>query len=181
MNLVRSLGLLLFALGLSACSTLSEREPASAQSFHAQGLVGITSPEGAESGNFNWQQQGMDYRIEFYGPLGLGATYLEGNSTGVVLTLSNQQQYQAASPEALLQKVLNWSLPVSGLRYWLLARPIPNVPFTIIQNYQGQVLKLQQEGWNIHYEWQDQQNFAHKIVLTQQHLKVVIIINALSS
>ena len=178
-NLMRIL-LLLLLLGLSACSALPSKSTAATQNFRAEGLVGITTAQSVQSGNFNWQQTGARYSIEFYGPLGLGATYLDSDGQQVTLTLSNQEHTEARSAEVLMQKVLGWSLPVDGLQYWLRAEAVPNVPPLEVRNSKGQLVSLMQEGWQITYTWQDQV-WPHKIVLVRPGIKVIIIINNFSS
>lgn len=169
---------ILFALSftlLAACST-RPRTPTTS-GFNIQGLAGITMNGTQNSANFNWYEYDGSFHIEFYGPLGMGSTYLDGDDQSVALTLSDQQTYNANSPEILMQNVLGWSLPVTGLRYWLLAKPVPNEAVISTKDNNGHIVYLSQEGWNITYSWRAQQSFPHKVVLVRPNVKVVIVIN----
>jgi outer membrane lipoprotein LolB len=164
---------------LTACSTMLQRNPStySMDGFNVQGLVGVTTSQGQNSANFNWYQHGGGYHIALYGPMALGSTYLDSDGTNVTLTLSDQENYTATSPELLMQNVLGWSMPVTGLHYWLFAKPVPNEPYENSLDSHHRVIQLNQEGWDIHYLWQDQQSFPHKITLVRPGIKVVIVIN----
>ena len=165
---------------ISACSTVSSKAPLPAptpSSFNIHGLVGVTTTNSQNSANFNWYQHGATYHIELYGPMALGTTYLDSDGQQVALTLSNQQTYNASSPEILMQNVLGWSLPLDGLKYWILAQPVPNEPFAAQKNITGNFQSLSQEGWTITYTWVATQKFPHKITLTRPGIKAIVIVN----
>jgi outer membrane lipoprotein LolB len=161
---------------LSACSTVTPKAP-SPTGFNIHGLVGVTTTDSQNSANFNWYQSGAAYHIELYGPLALGTTYLDSDGQQVSLTLSNQQIYNASSPEILMQKLLGWSLPVEGLKYWILAQPVPNEAFTAKKDSTGNLQSLSQEGWSIEYTWVATQKFPHKITLMRPGIKAIVIVN----
>lgn len=163
---------------LSACSTVTSKAPTPSPSgFNIHGLVGVTTTNSQNSANFNWYQQGATYHIELYGPMALGTTYLDSDGQQVSLTLSNQETYHASAPEILMQNVLGWSLPVDGLKYWILALPMPNEAFTAKKDAMGNLQSLSQEGWMMTYVWVAGQKFPHKITLTRPGIKVILIVN----
>jgi outer membrane lipoprotein LolB len=53
--------------------------------------------------------------------------------------------------ETLMQQVLGWQLPLSGLRYWVTALPVPDGEFHVERDTSGQVSLLRQQGWEISY------------------------------
>jgi outer membrane lipoprotein LolB len=53
--------------------------------------------------------------------------------------------------ETLMQQVLGWQLPLSGLRYWITALPVPDSESSIERDANGQVRLLRQQGWEISY------------------------------
>lgn len=175
MRLIKILLSLCF-LVLAGCSEMP-KAPATITEFNMQGLVGVTTPDAQNNANFNWYQHEGSYHIELYGPMALGTTYLDGNAQKVRLTLSDQEDYTADSPEILMQNVLGWAIPVAGLQYWLFAHPVPNQDYTQIPATPMRPQHLSQQGWEISYTWKGEGNFPYKIVLTRPGIKVVIIIN----
>jgi outer membrane lipoprotein LolB len=175
---IRRSAWIFICLVLNACSSPAPKPTIT--SFTAEGLVGVKVAQTQNSANFIWRQDDQAYHIEIYGPLGVDAVYLESEGAEVTLTLGNQEHYTAGDPQALMQKVLGWSLPISGLKYWLLAQPVPNTPVTLVRDDTGRISSLMQQGWNINYTWAPQQNFPHKIVLTRPGVRGTIVINKMS-
>jgi len=72
----------------------------------------------------------------------------EGNA--VTLEASGKL-YTAQNMEALMQQVLGWQLPLSGLSHWVTAEPVPDVESAIERDANGQISALRQQGWEITY------------------------------
>jgi outer membrane lipoprotein LolB len=53
--------------------------------------------------------------------------------------------------ETLMQQVLGWQLPLSGLVHWVTALPSPDGESRIEREANGQVSLLLQQGWEISY------------------------------
>lgn len=182
-------------LSLCACTTVPKLNPtkdpkttwqgyqaamSQVSSWTLQGLLGIRMPQVAQSAHFIWKQQATDYNIEFYGPLGLGSTLLQGNPIAVQLTLSNGKVVQARDAEELLQTNLGWTMPVEGAKYWVRGLPAPGSTYTYTLNAYGLLASLHQQGWVMTY--QDYQVFqgwplAHKIKLERGDLHLTVILN----
>ena len=159
---------------LVGCATTQINAPANAKKL--QGIFGVVHNHQAESGRFIWVQMADDsFVLELYGPLGLGATALTRNAAEVTLTTANGKIYKADSPEALLEKVLGWSMPISGMSSWLWAKPVSGIPFTAQYDYGYHLTQLHQEGWKIIYTWQRGQ--VRKIVMTQNHVRITVVVN----
>ncbi len=159
---------LLTLLFLTACTTVpTTLAPQNSQTL--QGLFGVVADDQANSGHFIWIQQGHDFSLELYGPLGLGATELSNQNMQYTLKTAEGKIYQADSPEALMQEALGWSMPVSGFVYWLWGNPEPDFPFT--QN--GNVLN--QDGWQITYTQNGKT--IQKMVMLQDNVRITIVIN----
>lgn len=120
------------------------------------GRISVSAPDSAGQqawhGEIRWSQQGDSYDIQINTPLGQGALRLSGDARGVRLIASGGAEQFAADPETLLQQRLNVSLPVSGLRYWVRARPAPDAAQTQELDAQGRPLRLTQSGWEIEYK-----------------------------
>ncbi|MFP5344965.1 MAG: lipoprotein insertase outer membrane protein LolB [Gammaproteobacteria bacterium] len=116
------------------------------------GRISVSTPEQAWHGEIRWSQQGDSYDIQLNAPLGQGALRLSGDARGVRLIASGGAEQFAADPETLLQQRLNLSLPVSGLRYWVRARPAPDAAQTQELDAHERPLRLTQSGWEIEYK-----------------------------
>jgi outer membrane lipoprotein LolB len=107
--------------------------------------------EGWQSG-LNWRQDGDYFEIQVLDPLGRKVADIRGDSRGVHLTTSRGGNAQAADPESLMRQVLGWSLPLSGMRYWVLGVPDPGSGENSLQLDQaGRLVHLAQGGWDVSY------------------------------
>lgn len=117
-------GLLLL---LSACSSQPNLPSATAdlkpnaQLWHwqAQGRIAFANKKNNHSANLDWQQDGYNYQLQLFGPLGQGSARLEGKPFKVTLTTSDGKQVEASSPEQLLTENSGWELPLSNMVYWI--------------------------------------------------------------
>ena len=125
------------------------------QNFSLQGRLaesGLVSFGGALS----WIQTGPTFQARFYGPLGVGAVAISG-SPGNMEIQNKNGTYQTQQPEALMQQQFGWSLPVDGLRYWVLGLPAPGA-VALKLDEGGHILSMQQNGWELVYS--EYQNIA---------------------
>lgn len=107
------------------------------------GVIGFT-------GSIRWVQTGQSFVIDVAGPFGAGATRLTGTPQRVEIR-NARDTWITDDPQALLQEIYGWNLPVSGLRHWALGRPIPDVAATLEVDDRGRLTGLQQSGWSISY------------------------------
>ncbi len=113
--------------------------------WQAQGRLSVKKGNERQAASFEWRQQGSDYELLFFGPLGQGSARLVGRPFHVLLITSQGETLQAASPEGLLRQGLGWDLPLSNLIYWVRGLPAPGF------YQQSKPEQLQQDGW--HLEW----------------------------
>lgn len=109
-------------------------------------------PDRKMSTNVFWQQQANTYQVMLFGPLGLGAVSLEGQSNNVRLKDSHGHVYEAENPESLMQSQLGWSLPISSLYYWVRGLPAPGAITRVTYDAYHRIAQLEQQGWQINYE-----------------------------
>jgi len=88
--------------------------------------------------------------ILLFAPLGRTVARIRSDMQGATLDMSSKH-YVAKDADELTQQVLGWSLPLYGLRYWVLALPAPKGEFDIEHDANGQVMLLSQDGWVIRY------------------------------
>lgn len=168
MPTLRHLLLLTLVLMLGACSNLHQRETlefggdASAWQTHRkavtpldswtlQGKLGVRAPTESGSGTVLWLQQQEQYDIRLSGPLGRGATRIQGNDRGVTLDIAGQPPVSASSAEALLEQQVGWRLPVEHLLWWVRGLPAPGSPSRLQLNPDSQLARLAQAGWTVEY------------------------------
>ena len=150
------------------------------QTWSIYGLVGVVTPQRMSSAHFSWQQNHSMYHMSFSGPLGIGEVRLSNQGGIVRLIQSSGKVLSASNPEALMQNELGWSVPLSGLRFWIRGLPQPAAMTPSIQlNHYGVLQKLQQSGWQIHYSqyhMHDGVPLPYKIILQRPGLKVSMIL-----
>jgi len=165
---VRTIALLLFTLLVSACSSFHQRETlefggdpgawrAHRQSVEPiegwvlQGKLGLRSEQESGSGTLWWQQSGRAYDIRLSGPLGRGATRIQGDPSGVTLEMAGRPSYQAESAEDLLEQQIGWRLPVEHLLWWVRGLPDPDRPSRLQLDADSRAARIAQAGWTVEY------------------------------
>lgn len=153
-------------LALSGCSTLPRTPTATRETYWRQhqqavlahriwsfdGSFGLRVGHRGWSAGLHWVQSGEPFHIEIYGPLGRTLAVLAGQPGEVSLIDERGKSYRASSSIALMRRVLGWSLPVDGLRYWVRGLPVPGQVVTSRRlDGRGRLTRLSQDGWNIQY------------------------------
>ncbi|MBV8062998.1 MAG: outer membrane lipoprotein LolB [Nevskia sp.] len=130
---------------------------AALQQLHAFSLQGRLAESGVVSfgGALSWMQDGEQFQARFYGPLGVGAVAISGTPEDMEVRSKNGST-RTADPEAFMQQQFGWSLPLRGLRYWVLGLPAPGGQVALKLDESGRILALKQAGWELAYlEYQD--------------------------
>jgi outer membrane lipoprotein LolB len=146
---------------LPGCSTLpgpdlAATDPSAAlraqvTDWQLRGRVSLTRGDQGWHAGLDWENHPDSYRLQVAGPLGQGALRLTGSPLQVVLEDAEGRRYVAADAESLLLEVTGWELPVAGLRDWVRALPVPDVPATVQRSDDGRVARITQSGWTIDY------------------------------
>ena len=118
--------------------------------WSAEGSIAAHNSHQGVNASFHWEQQGSNYTLDIFGPLGVNRVQLSGNTTGVTLKTADHI-YTADTPEQLLQQQLGWSLPVSNLYYWLRGLPSPGSRFGRSLDPNNHLVHLVQGGWDLLY------------------------------
>ena len=161
------------AVLLAGCGTLLDllparpgvADPEPAWQTHAEELSRLRSwslhgtlavrPAGGDASRvtMRWRQSPDSYFVRFMGPLGVGLFEVEGSATAVEARFPDGRRTSAASPEALLEREIGWSVPLLGLRYWIVGAPVPDVaPSKVELDDRGRLARLEQAGWTVVYE-----------------------------
>lgn len=150
------------------------------QNWNLDGVIAVRHNREAWSANWQWQQNQKQYLISFFGPLGSNAFKLSGNATQVTLATSDGKKYTSATPETLLAEQLGWTLPVTGLYYWIRGLPVPNAPAETRFDAYNHLTYLAQDGWRIQflrYTSIHNTDVPSKIFLSSSGLSVKVIVN----
>lgn len=130
-----------------------DQHRARAEAVRAWTLLGraaIQTEREGVSAAVRWVEQDGVYTLRLMGPFSQGSYELSGDAAGVVLRTPDGRDLQAEDPEALLQGALGWSLPVSGLRYWIRGIPAPgSEPSGLRLDALGRMTDVEQDGWRI--------------------------------
>lgn len=148
--------LAIWLLVLAGCAT-SPTSPTQPQrpaldldAWVLEGRLAMTDGQQSWQSSITWEQQGDAYRIDLVGALGQGQISIRGDAHGVILR-QGEHWLQAEEADQLLAEATGLSLPISGLRYWLLGLATPQMPVTPVTDAEGRMRQLQQAGWLIHY------------------------------
>ena len=157
---------------LSGCGTLLEllqferdtTEPKTTWQAHASelsrlrnwsllGTLAVRSGGDASRVTMRWRQTRDSYLVRFMGPLGVGLFEIAGSATAVEARFPNGRRASAASPEVLLEREIGWSVPLQGLRYWIVGAPAPDGTTSKMEiDDHGRLVRLEQAGWTVIYE-----------------------------
>jgi outer membrane lipoprotein LolB len=187
------------ALLLAACATLSpvsggsdneqarnrwENRRTTLQQVQNFSLQGRLAESGLVSfgGELSWIQTGDHFEARFSGPLGVGAVAISGEPDTMQVR-TRDGTYLTGEPEVLMQDQFGWSLPVNGLRYWVLGLPAPGAEPALQLDSAGRVLSMNQDGWQLDYT--DYHEVAgldlpHKFTLSDPQRRFRIVIDAWS-
>lgn len=117
-----------------------------------RGRVSLVREEQGWHASLDWHESGGRYRLRLSGPLGQGALQVDGDGGGVRLRTADGSEYRAADADTLVESATGWELPVAGIRYWVRGIPAPGVEARITTDDRGRLQRLDQSGWDIHYD-----------------------------
>jgi outer membrane lipoprotein LolB len=184
----RPLLLLLLLSLLPGCSQMSTQPPQDLkidaqqvqqlQQWSAEGRIGIRWATDSQSANLDWEQDVDTYRIRLSGPLGQGGLQILGSEQEVSLQRSGDDEiHRAATPEALMQQLLGWHLPLTQAQYWIRGIPAPGAQASPLE---GEITGFIQSGWRIQYPRLVQAAgmvLPEKLRLDREDLRITVIIN----
>lgn len=193
---MRQLCILLMVSLLGACSLFQTGEQSTGKAapmpdnssallhWHISGKVGIRLPDAAHSAYVEWTQHANTFDVLLFGPLGQGKSRLQGEPGAVQLNLANGDTWNDSSPEALLDKLYGWQLPVSRAQYWVKGLAAPGTPAVTQFNADGTLAHLQQDGWSIDFlQYSEPQELGtapirlpRKLIMRYDNVRVTLII-----
>ena len=146
----------LLALLLGGCASVPRvppvvEAPVISANWTLQGRIGVHSGEQNLSGHIQWQHREDRDELLMTSPLGQGVAHIVRNGEGVMLEVPNQPARHARDVDTLTREALGYVLPVTGLTWWVQARPAPGRAFEARRDASGRLVQLRQDGWVIDY------------------------------
>ncbi len=146
--------------------------------------MGLTfSHEGKPAGvsaSFEWQQQGDEFLVRFYGPLGMGEVILEKLTAHTVLTNHQGRKFYAQSPEALFLEHTGMEVPWTLISFWLRGIPAPEPAYVLKEfDEQGFPVTLLQSEWRVSYlSWKEFDGIVmpNKIQIARDDMQATLVI-----
>lgn len=147
--------------------------------IHARAAISLEGE--AYNIGLRWQRDSDRFSLLLEAPFGQGVFRIDSRPDGSYrLRLPDGQVFSNDSPEALLEEVIGWAIPISGLEYWIRGLPQPNSSYSHRIDSAGRARSIQQDKWTIEYlDFFTQQ--AHpqlprkiKLVRNEVTLKLVI-------
>lgn len=175
----------LLLIFISGCATLDRPDGESVTTadeltdWSFEGRLGIDDGRQSWQSSVHWVQQGESYRIDLIGPLGQGRMAIRGGPDGVGLHSGDQWLY-ADDPDELLLQATGFSVPVSGLRHWLLGLTTPDPAAQPVADAEGRLRQLRQTGWLITYPTYivvDGYSLPQRLQAVREEITVRLLIN----
>ncbi len=148
-------------LVLSACAQRGERQDDVSFSPHASlnqlddwqisGRLALSNGRDGGSGELSWSHQHDSDVLRFHAAFGQGSWRLDIVPQRAMLRLSDGNQYQAPSIEALIDQHLDWNIPVTQLSDWLKGIPSSGPVTQLDLDLDGRIRSMSQSGWRIEY------------------------------
>ncbi len=147
--------------------------------LHARAAIRIESA--AYNIGIRWQRDSDRFSLLLEAPFGQGVFRISDVDGGRYrLQLPDGQAFENSTPEALLQDVVGWSLPVSGLEYWIRGLPRPDSGYSHRLDGAGRARSIAQDQWSIDYlDYFDpdaQRQLPRKINLSREAMNMRLVI-----
>lgn len=121
-------------------------------SWNLHARAAITRQAEAYNVGIRWDRDEQTSMLQLEAPFGQGVFRIERPQDGWYrLRLPDGREYSNATPEALLQDVIGWSLPISGLEFWIRGLPHPDSGFSHRLDAGGRASSIRQDDWRIDY------------------------------
>ena len=129
------------------------RDLARFQTWSMVGSLVVRAKGDSSRVTLRWRQTHAAYNVRITALLGVGLFELEGSEAGVEARFADGRRVRAKSPEALLEGEVGWSVPLAGLRYWMVGAPSPgSTDAMMVLDSEGRLARLEQSGWTVLYE-----------------------------
>ena len=150
------------AMFVAACAQLAPApestavdRAALAAPFTAEGRLSARRGNDGIAGQFVWQHDASDDKIDLTTPLGQTIARLEGSPRGVRIETSNRRVDTAQDWDTLTSRAFGLTLPVGGLSAWLRGLPREGSRYAVERDAHERPALLRQDGWEVTYAYAD--------------------------
>jgi outer membrane lipoprotein LolB len=147
----------MFAIALTACNTLPPGAlDRTVQGQTIEGRMSVrykdlaSNKEDASSGRFVWTTSGDELELSLLDPLGQTVALIHSNKERSSIVFRDGRKVNGATPEALTEQTLGWTVPLRGLRYWLAGQPDRDGSVTRLDDG-----RIRQDNWTIRFQRDD--------------------------
>lgn len=194
--MLRSVSLACAVLVIAGCSqfgSLSEQRQAQALwasqqqllaqyndwDMHSRAVIKLEAE--AYNIGIRWQRDPDRFMMLLEAPFGQGVFRIESEpGQAYRLSLPDGQVFENLTAEALLEDVIGWSLPISGLDYWIRGMPRPGSVYSHRVSADGRTRSIKQDQWDISYldyfEQQEDSLLPRKLELANDTITVRMIV-----
>ncbi len=128
-----------------------------------------------------WQRDTERFRLLLEAPFGQGVIRIDAAAgRSYQLRLPDGRVFENSDPEALLDDVLGWSLPIGGLEFWIRGLPWPDSSYAYRSDTAGRTRSIQQNQWSIDYldyfDVEDGVDLPRRISLEREQLALRLVI-----
>ena len=147
--------------------------------FVAGGRVTAKVDGKSYSAKFSWKSSKKIDNISIYSYLGNSIAHIKVEGEKFTLKTNDGQVFRKGSAEEVTSRVLGWSLPVRGLKYWITGNVDPKKTASIsFLKAPKRPSELSQDGWQVVYQsYLDGSRLPKKILLSHKKMKLRIIID----
>ncbi len=142
--------LLFFLAGCATLPSANESRLAGARSIEGRLSVRYKDlaggKEDALSGRFEWTQRGDEIELSLLDPLGQTVALIRSAPGRSSVAFRDGRKVEGATPEALTQDTLGWTVPLSGLGSWLDGRAAAGSSAVMLADG-----GLRQDNWTIRF------------------------------
>ena len=155
MSCARALAAAFAAMMLASCVSIAPgKHSPPAPSFDMLGRVLVSGDGRAFSSSLRWRHDAEGDELWLMSPVGQTLAHIAADNTGAVLTTPDQQEYRDFSAEDLTRRALGWPLPLSELRFWIVATPVGgDMTAVATRDPAGRLSLIEQNGWIVRYTY----------------------------
>ena len=180
----RGLAVICLTTMLAACTSVPLKTttaivPEKIDRFDIVARLGVRQDKEGFSGNVHWKHLTTLDELWLISPLGQTVAQLRQTLELATLTTADKKIYQASDIEALTQQTFGWSIPLSGMSYWLRGMAAPtSEPLIRKRDQANRITEMEQNGWNIEIsEYQDPTGLPGKLRLRYKDLDIKLLID----
>jgi outer membrane lipoprotein LolB len=111
----------------------------------------VSTKDGTESGSIRWILNPDEERLDVLSPTGSVVAQLTMTESEARLKTDDRETV-AKDAGTLFKDVMDISLPVNALRYWVRGLDSPDLPLESVEkDGEGRITELSQDGWQLAY------------------------------